>query len=203
MRAFLGFEIPFEVSTLLDSVEDALAAVLPHARWVPTANRHLTLVFLGNATPEQLSGLDSALRPLFAATDSLNIEAVRCGTFPPGRPGRVAWVGFRPSSELLSLQRSVEDICLRSGFGAERRQYRPHVTMARCKRPWSPSACDTWRREGSARIDRATTARMFAARRGCLFESVPVARGVRYQIDRSFPFAVRKGPRSAVSAPSA
>ncbi|MEX0758479.1 MAG: RNA 2',3'-cyclic phosphodiesterase [Tistlia sp.] len=55
------------------------------------------------------------------------------GTFDEGRRLRSLWVGVEPSEPLQRLQAKVETAAQRAGLPAERRKFKPHVTLARFK----------------------------------------------------------------------
>ena len=58
------------------------------------------------------------------------------GVFPrPSRP-QVLWIGVSdPSDQLSALQEKFEDECAAEGFEKENRAYRPHLTIARLRKP--------------------------------------------------------------------
>ncbi len=190
-------EVPERVSNALDRTLAALREELPPARWVSGANRHLTLAFLGTVEARDLKELDVALAPVFAARRAFELELGDRGSFPAGRPGRVVWVGFRPSKALDQLQQAVVEACRERGFDIERRPFSPHLTLARCRTPWPRGACDAWRKDLPARTDLATRGGVFTVTRGCLFESVHGPGGVHYEMVRSYP--LRMPARDSVS----
>jgi 2'-5' RNA ligase len=60
------------------------------------------------------------------------------GVFPrPSRP-QVLWIGVSDSSgQLTALQEKFENECAAAGFPKEDRAYRPHLTIARLRKPES------------------------------------------------------------------
>jgi 2'-5' RNA ligase len=58
------------------------------------------------------------------------------GVFPkPSRP-QVLWIGISdPSGQLSALQEKFENECAAEGFEKENRAYRPHLTIARLRKP--------------------------------------------------------------------
>lgn len=166
LRLFLALDLPEAHRREIGRRAEALKARLPAARWVPADNLHLTLAFLGATEEDELPGLLTALRPAFAGGGALELEVAGGGTFPPGRPARVAWVGLRGGPGLLALQREAAAAafgCL--GLEPERRPFHPHVTLARPRRPWNRRASE----ELAAAFD------------GVLGEPFTVAEGVLYR----------------------
>ncbi|HEX7774644.1 MAG TPA: RNA 2',3'-cyclic phosphodiesterase, partial [Pyrinomonadaceae bacterium] len=64
------------------------------------------------------------------------ISVGETGVFPkPSRP-LVLWIGVSdPSGQLSALQEKFEDECAVEGFEKEDRAYRPHLTIARLRKP--------------------------------------------------------------------
>lgn len=147
MRLFVALPLPAVVREPLAATGAALARELPPARWVPAANLHLTLRFLGEVERPRLAELEQALAGRFAAHPPLTLRLRDGGCFPPRRPARVAWVGLEPSPPLLELQRRIAAAAEAAlNMAAERRPFHPHLTLARPRRPWPRPAVERWSR---------------------------------------------------------
>ena len=114
------------------SVRDGLqgiAAALPEHRGRPVhpADRHITLVFLGEIGPEQRACAERAAAGIRARPFEMIID--RVGYWP--RP-RILWAGCSQTPEpLVALVHGLQQALLACGFRPERRPYAPHVTLAR------------------------------------------------------------------------
>jgi len=183
VRLFVGLEVPEPSRRDLRRRLDGLRDRLPRARWVDLDNLHLTLLFLGETAEAQVPPLADQLRPAFARCPPLDLRLGSGGTFPPGRPARVAWVGVEAPPALLQLQADVSQAAVDSlGFESEDRPYHPHVTLARCP--------DPWRREAIEKFKTGLTGPIgppFLADRGVLFESKLSPKGARYREVETFP----------------
>lgn len=183
MRLFVALEVPDpprrDVRRRMDGVRDRL----PRARWVDPENVHLTLLFLGETAEGDVPALAAGLREAFARCPPLEMRLVGGGTFPPGRPARVAWVGVEAPDELMTLQADVTRAAVEAlGFEPEERPYHPHVTLARCPSPW--------RRDSIEKFTNAFTGPIgqpFVADHGTLFESRLSPKGARYRAVEVFP----------------
>ena len=125
MRLFVALELP-------EAVRDGLAQMvggLPGVRWVPPANYHLTLRFIGNVTPVQAEEVDLALGAIRAKPFELRLQGL--GTFE--KAGRVQSLHAlaERTPGLAHLQAKIETALQRAGLPAERRRFTPHVTLAR------------------------------------------------------------------------
>lgn len=102
-------------------------------RWVPAANYHITLVFLGNI---QLRSLER-LHQLAQATaercvvDRLVLDELQW--FPRAVKPRMLVAVPAASDTLAHLHRTLRRELGRAGFAVEKREFRPHVTLARIK----------------------------------------------------------------------
>ena len=185
MRLFVAIEVPEPPRRELRRRLDGLRDRLPRARWVDPENLHLSLLFLGETAEGDVPALAAKLREAFARCPPLDLRLSDGGTFPPGRPARVAWVGIEAPAELMTLQEGVTQAAVETlGFEPEKRPYHPHVTLARCP--------DPWRREAIDKLKNALTGTIgppFVADRGVLFESKLSPKGARYRAVELFPMA--------------
>ena len=111
----------------------------PQGRRVPTANLHMTLVFLGQVEPTRRKLIADAMRAACAPSFTLALD--HCGYFSAGR---IAWLG--PSvmpPPLIALQGRLAANLDERGFSLEKRVFRAHVTLARdANRPDATNAGD-------------------------------------------------------------
>lgn len=135
-RAFIAIQLPNDLLETLQAVQQRLESVLPAktVRWLPAAQMHLTLRFLGNVPSEHVGELRHALAEACRNAAPLKLCAQGIGCFPnPGRP-RVIWVGMDGDIEnLRALQSRIapatEPWCERK----EDRSFRPHLTLGRVR----------------------------------------------------------------------
>lgn len=198
MRAFVAFELPEAVRREAARRAGALRDRLPAARWVRPEAIHLTLRFLGEVEPEQLARLSGPLAAAFDAAPPLTLALHGGGCYPPARPARVAWAGVRVAgaefdpAPLLALQARVEQAaaaCL--GLEPEPRPFSPHVTLARCKRPWGRRDADAF-----AAAFGGAVGEPFAAEHGSLIESRLTEDGPLYATLETYPLGAGGEPRS-------
>ena len=130
-----------------------------------------------------MPALAAGLREAFARCPPLDLRLSSGGTFPPGRPARVAWVGVEAPEELTTLQADVTQAAVEAlGFEPEERGYHPHVTLARCPDPWRREAIDKFKTAFTGPIGPP-----FVADHGILFESKLSPKGARYRAVETFP----------------
>lgn len=138
-------------------------------RWIDAFNLHMTLHFLGNIKADRIACFHQNAQALQASQFSLSID--RYGYFD--RP-KVLWLGCRKTPQaLLDLQNSLGEHLIECDFQAERRTFNPHITLAR-------------------KLDRPVgfpemSQIKWPVDRFALIESVPIDRGVQYQVLETYP----------------
>jgi 2'-5' RNA ligase len=185
VRLFVGIEIPQPVCREVKRRTAGLRDRLPRARWVDPDVLHLTLLFLGEVAAESLGELAAALRSAFAPLPPLGLRLSGAGTFPPGRPARVAWLGVEAPRELAALQAgAVAAAAAAVGHEPEDRPYHPHITLARCPSPWPRPAAEKFVAALPGEIGPP-----FTASRGLLIESKLSPRRPSYRHLAELPLA--------------
>lgn len=131
-RLFLAVDPSEEARHRLAAALTAHPRPLP-GRPVPPENWHLTLRFLGDTDEVRyerlLAGLDQAdlSKPFRVGFDGI-------GAFPRPERATVLWIGIGEGADTLtSLAAQVEAVVEASGWEAEDRPFRPHLTLARIR----------------------------------------------------------------------
>lgn len=133
MRLFVAVSLESGLATLLDSALAPYRAKAPRARWVPPANYHFTLKFIGSWPEPREPELIGALARVQARAFSISLAGL--GFFPaPNRP-RLLWAGVRDPQLLAWLADLVDRACVSVGIPAEARPFSPHLTIARAVAP--------------------------------------------------------------------
>jgi RNA 2',3'-cyclic 3'-phosphodiesterase len=133
MRLFTAIDLP---SSVLLRLERLLAALRPEANihWSPLDNLHITLKFIGEWPEARVPELTQTLSS-FAPREPLKVTLENLGWYPNERSPRVLWVGVHPDPALMSLAADVDAACEQLGIARESRQFSPHLTLARVRRP--------------------------------------------------------------------
>jgi len=127
-RLFVALPLPPEISAHLATLPAALSR--EGVRWVPAANWHLTLLFLGGVPGEAVEGCTAALRN--AALPGPFSLQLRPAVTAVDRRGRteMLWATFEPSLPFAQLCYRVADALGRTPD----KEPRPHVTLARTRK---------------------------------------------------------------------
>ncbi|HKR14026.1 MAG TPA: RNA 2',3'-cyclic phosphodiesterase [Pyrinomonadaceae bacterium] len=133
-RTFCAIELPEQVRAQLQDHVRRLREAVPDASasWSRPENVHLTLKFFGNVSKEKLPRISEAAERTARELTSFSIRIGGTGAFR----AQVLWIGVEdPSGQLTALQRRFDEECAREGFAKEDRAYKPHLTLARLRRP--------------------------------------------------------------------
>lgn len=126
-RLFIALELPA-------ACQRELAALDPHLRglrWLPAAQMHLTLSFLGDVDKEDEEDLRGTLATVRVPPFFLPIRGV--GVFGGAWPA-VVWAGVgKGHPHLFALHHHVQDAVLRAGLEADLKPFHPHITLGRAK----------------------------------------------------------------------
>jgi RNA 2',3'-cyclic 3'-phosphodiesterase len=134
VRLFIGVELDEKVRSAAALIAGDLARQLERrvtARWVPAANLHITLWFIGHVQDERGDEIRRVLeRPFNSAAFELHLAGA--GTFPRSGPPRVIWIGVQSGTEsLVRLHSEISTRLVPIGIEPERRAYSAHLTIAR------------------------------------------------------------------------
>lgn len=137
-RSFCAIELPADVRAELQHHVRRLREAVPEAgaSWSRPENVHLTLKFFGDVRKDKLPLISAAASRVITDYSPFQIKIGGTGVFPKASGPQVLWIGVEdPSGRLSEVQRQFEEECAKEGFAKEDRAYRPHLTIARLRRP--------------------------------------------------------------------
>lgn len=179
MRLFTAIELPKPVLDHLQRAIDALRA-RPQLRdgisFSRPENLHVTLKFLGEVEDAHLPNLITALQKLRFGEMRFTVE--RFIVLPGQGPARVLAANLiGDNSPLLDLFMQLEATVQPLGIAREARAYKPHVTVARIRRPSRKLTAQTLIRIVDPRL---LPTPEFTVTQGTLFQSVLTPTGPVY-----------------------
>lgn len=141
MRLFVAIDLDEEVRQAAAALGSRLSRRLadlrpaPRIGWVTPDRMHLTLRFIGHVDDRLAEAIQGALAPPFTAR-RFEIELAGLGTFPPGRPARVIWIGVgRGQDCLAALHDDVERRLASFDLERDDRPFAAHLTLGRVREP--------------------------------------------------------------------
>lgn len=141
MRLFVALDIDEEIRKQIAQFVDEVSGLAPQARWVSSESLHVTLKFIGEKPDAMVDDIQSALQSISGAPCRVSFRG--CGFFPTAKSARVFWVGIEADSGLATLAKRVENTLAKLGIPEEKREFSPHLTLARAA---GGSGAPAWRK---------------------------------------------------------
>lgn len=126
-RLFIALPVPKETGKKLDPY----CVPHPDARWIPAANRHLTLTFLGHHTEEQTHRAIEVINRIDAAVFEITLHSLQ--RFPDDRGRNIVALPV-DCIPLKQLHEQVASALTTRGFTLKQRDFRPHITLGKIHR---------------------------------------------------------------------
>jgi 2'-5' RNA ligase len=137
MRLFTAVELPEPSRNHLAHLLETLRAhpmLQDVASFTPPQNLHITLKFIGDVPDDRVPLLVASLRTL--AIPPMPFALERFLVLPGQGPARVLAVNVtKDLAPITSLFNQIESACQPLGVSREAREYKPHITLARFRRP--------------------------------------------------------------------
>ena len=129
MRVFIALNLPQRTKDNLERSASEFKALSSGGNFIPKDNYHLTLHFLGEVAPSDLTFIQSAMD----GVKDLPAPELAISQFTVLRASDVVCAKLRQSKELTALHDELGARLEQHGFEVEHRAYRPHVTLIRKK----------------------------------------------------------------------
>jgi RNA 2',3'-cyclic 3'-phosphodiesterase len=138
IRAFVALDL--DEASVMDATRlaDRLGKVggAPKAAWTAADKMHVTVKFAGELPVAAVEPVAAALRPLALAPRVPWTCPLEIGAFPGIGRARVLVLELRDEDATLArLAAAVDERFAPYGVAREERAFRPHITLARLKRP--------------------------------------------------------------------
>ncbi|OMH25867.1 RNA 2',3'-cyclic phosphodiesterase [Motiliproteus sp. MSK22-1] len=122
MRLFTSIDLPEPMKQKIDEI----CWGLPRIRWLPSEQRHITLVFIGEVNPSQLSPIAKQLKMVQFPEFELNCHGI--GSFRSG----VLWLGVQLDQNLRNLEQAIRyQLSELKALKLGSRKFHPHITLGR------------------------------------------------------------------------
>jgi len=134
-RVFIAINLPEDIKKRLVFYQSKWPE-LP-IRWTKKENLHITLMFLGYLSDEELLEVLEITKEVAARNQSFSINLGKICYGPPKKmPPRLVWVEGEESEELGKIQKDLENsllACSIKGMEIENRLWIPHITLGRIR----------------------------------------------------------------------
>jgi 2'-5' RNA ligase len=132
VRSFIAIELPEDLKTELGRLQAKLKIDRPRIKWVSPEGIHLTLKFLGDVDTSRIAGITQALTEAVRGINPFDLNIGHLGVFPNPQMVQVVWIGLDGELDTLDrLYHNLEGRMALVGFSLEKREFKPHLTLAR------------------------------------------------------------------------
>lgn len=137
-RTFFCLPLPGRLREEIVSLLPGLQKENPGFRWVRPEQYHITLKFCGDLTADEINTMmestSQKLREHGPGEIRLKLQAI--GAFPNAHRARVVFIEVKGDTERLRrLAALIETAAAAVGVPEETRPLKPHLTLARTRRP--------------------------------------------------------------------
>ena len=126
-RIFIALSFPSDIVEELAALQFGLRG----AKWVPSQNFHVTLSFIGDVSIVVLDNIIEMLRDLRSFPFCIKLQGIN--HFSSAGRVRSVWVNVTNKTALSILQKKIKNCLLRNNVSQDKREFNPHVTLARLK----------------------------------------------------------------------
>ena len=134
-RIFLALTLEKDFNDqIIEIKKDLKSNLLKDANisWQRNDQHHLTVYFVGEMEPEQISQMNEDLNKINLTGFSRTIDLTGVSFFP-NESSQVLSVLVKPDAHLKTLHEEIEKIVVNIGLGSELKAYKPHITIGRFK----------------------------------------------------------------------
>lgn len=186
IRSFISIDLPGNIRSELQKLQEDFRKSFPGFKWVSITSIHLTLKFLGNVGDNQIDSVKNELQKISAQQAAFRLSLKETGLFPNIKRPRVVWAGLGDDIEVLSqLQKRIDSALTPLGFIPEKRNFTPHLTLARIPEVPKPAELEEFGKQWTA--TRITGGTYFVVKAVNLMKSTLRPTGAIYDVLAAFP----------------
>lgn len=128
MRLFIAINFNKETKDYIQKVSQQLKECSQSGNFTKYNNLHLTLVFIGEVTEDKVFLIKTAMNKTIIKEFELAFGGVDCFN---RSGGDIFFVGVKMNEQLKNLNHFLFNELIKSGFIIEKKEYLPHLTLAR------------------------------------------------------------------------
>jgi len=137
MRIFIGIKLDKTVQDKIEKFMKPFKKISSPLKWVKPGDIHITLKFIGDVSDEKYSQIENSLTSTTFNTGPFNLALAGCGKFGKRNDLNILWTGITPNNQLEQMYNKIEDTLEKFGIEKETRKFKPHITVARNKKPFN------------------------------------------------------------------
>ena len=136
VRTFLSIPIIKDIKSkknmLYSTIEESKSSI----NWVQNSNLHLNVKFIGQTPEISIDKIIECVSKITSNIEPFNVEVSGTGCFPTSTRPKTLWLGVSGEIKpLIDMVRKIENKLFEIGFSKEKKEFIPHITVARIPYP--------------------------------------------------------------------
>lgn len=131
MRVFIALELNDEMKEYIDKKTKLIKKHAQKGRFTTRDNFHLTLKFIGNIEPDELTDLTAAMTNAASNIQPFSINLSTVDYFQKGRSKILYFDVIDQFNQLNNLFELLEAALATKGYPKDQRAFTPHITIGR------------------------------------------------------------------------
>jgi len=133
-RLFIALPVDGDICESLRPTFDYLVTHENLIKPVSPDHYHITVKFLGEFDCNKANAIESTFMEIASPAGEIPFTLKGLGTFPDSRKSTVLWAGLTTDTEKIALlHKNVERFAANFRFREEKREFMPHLTLARIR----------------------------------------------------------------------
>lgn len=135
MRTFIALELPEEIKTEINQIQQGLKKVGVQAKWVRPKITHLTIAFLGSITPTNVEPIGEILKKASSEIRPIKLHLAKIGCFPNPAKARIIFVDLGGELDKLNaLTKKIRKGLKKEKIWFDKKPFSAHLTLGRIKK---------------------------------------------------------------------
>jgi 2'-5' RNA ligase len=132
MRIFIAIKLTQNLKASLSAIQKILNKHTAAVKWVNPENIHITLRFIGNASPQQIEIFKKTIEKVAEQYSKFNAIVDGFGFFPNFIKARVFYLTLSEPEKITAIAKALNKQLKKVGLPTDKR-FKPHLTLARLK----------------------------------------------------------------------
>lgn len=136
MRAFIAIDFPQPMIEKINQIISTCKTQTPEKaiKWVEAENLHLTIKFLGDVSPDQLTAIKTILISECEHRVTFDISLGGLGMYPNHHQPRVLWLRISGGDPLVEIHAGLNRELTKINLPPDAQRLSPHLTIGRIRR---------------------------------------------------------------------
>ena len=132
-RLFIALKIPDDVREKIFSLPKDVVNNYNDHKWEPLDKIHLTLKFIGEVKEDLVRPINESIN-FVEEFPAYKCSLTKFGFFYRFKEANILWLGLSMDDSIKVLVKRIDENLAQFNIPAEKRDFKPHLTMMRIKR---------------------------------------------------------------------